>query len=57
MEKYFNGSRLLTYVGKYNDLFGDPIYNTKKTLDIEYKINGETKKVSFQENARILLPK
>ena len=57
MEKYFNGSRLLTYVGKYNDLFGDPILNTKKTLDIEYKINGETKKVSFQENAQILLPK
>ncbi|MBQ9128549.1 MAG: hypothetical protein IJY15_12425, partial [Thermoguttaceae bacterium] len=56
-EKFFNGTRLLTCAGKYNDHFGDPIYNTKKTLDIEYKINGETKKVSFQENAQVLLPK
>ena len=53
----FNGSRLLT-IGNYNELFGDPTPNQVKTLRIAYKINGgDVRHVSFDENARVLLPK
>ena len=52
-----NGSRLLT-IGNYNELFGDPTPNQVKTLRIAYKINGgDVRHVSFDENARVLLPK
>ncbi len=57
-QEYFTGSRLLTITGVYNDIFGDPTPNQVKTLRIAYRINGgEVRHVSFEENARVLLPK
>ena len=58
VKEHFNGSRLLTITGSYNDLFGDPTPNQVKTLRIAYRINGgDVRHVSFDENVTVLLPK
>jgi hypothetical protein len=41
----------------YNTSFGDdPAPGKKKTLHIQYKINGQPGEISLPENAAILLP-
>ncbi|MBQ9811805.1 MAG: hypothetical protein IJM54_00705, partial [Thermoguttaceae bacterium] len=56
--EHFNGSRLITIAGVYNDYFGDPSPNQVKTLRIAYRINGgDVRHVSFDENKTVLLPK
>jgi hypothetical protein len=53
----FAGTRLST-IQQYNSAFGDTVPDVVKVLLVEYKINGgEVKKIKFNENAEILLPK
>jgi HEAT repeat protein len=41
----------------YNEAFGgDPAPNTKKTLHVQYRINGKAGEATFEENATVLLP-
>jgi HEAT repeat protein len=41
----------------YNDAFGgDPAPNVKKSLHVQYKLNGKAGEATFDENASILLP-
>ncbi|MDO5310221.1 MAG: hypothetical protein Q4G03_12130, partial [Planctomycetia bacterium] len=57
VNEVFDGTRLIQ-LARYNTEFGDPTPNVKKTLRIDYKINGgDVKHVEFQENARVVLPK
>ena len=44
------------WLGRYNDLGGDPIEGVDKILKIEYKIDGKPGKAEFPEDAEVLLP-
>jgi hypothetical protein len=53
----FAGTRLSS-IQDYNSAFGDTVPSVVKVLLVEYKINGgEVKKIKFNENTEILLPK
>ena len=53
----FAGTRLSS-IQQYNSAFGDTVPDVVKVLLVEYRINGgEVKKIKFNENAEILLPK
>jgi hypothetical protein len=53
----FAGTRLSS-IQEYNSAFGDTVPGVVKVLLVEYKINGgEVKKIKFNENSEILLPK
>jgi hypothetical protein len=53
----FAGTRLST-IENFNSVFGDTVPDVVKVLLVEYKINGgEVKKIKFNENAEVLLPK
>ena len=41
----------------YNEVFGgDPAPNSKKSLHVQYKINGKAGEATFDENAAVILP-
>jgi len=44
-------------LGQHNDLFGDPINGTKKTLTIVYEMDGVQGKVTIPENENVVLPR
>jgi hypothetical protein len=49
------GKSRLVPIGGYNAAFGDPVSGTKKTLKIEYKIDGKSGKDEFAEDAEVIL--
>jgi len=57
LRRHVKGSPLIV-LGNYNEaLGGDPVPRTPKKLTVEYKLDGKPGKATFEENARILLPK
>ncbi len=48
----------LLYSGRYSDLFGDPIKNTVKQLNVtvKYRSDGSTKTFTFTQDADIIIP-
>jgi hypothetical protein len=57
LKQAFNGSRYIYSIVRYNESFTDPVPGTVKKLWVSYKINGETKTQTFNENDAILLAK
>ena len=54
--EYFDGSYVLS-LPKYNDIFGDPINGTVKTLQMELRYpDGSTKDITYNENDRVVIP-
>ena len=49
------GKSRLIPIGGYNAAFGDPVGGVKKTLKIEYKIDGKGGKDEFAEDAEVIL--
>ena len=55
VKKAFSGYER-TNIGKYNDLFGDPIYMTVKTLKVTVKFkDGKVQKFEFPEDAPMVI--
>ena len=55
VKKAFDGHER-TNIGKYNDLFGDPIYKTVKTLKVTVKFkDGKVQQFEFPEDVPMII--